>query len=399
MLAKKNGGRTSKSDALSEDPSKILKQDNSIFNRIRAKAKPTKKEKEPTPSNESIPVPEKEETIEEIFEKLRGGSDSGRSYGDLVTKDERLGKIAMVVEGQGPTIREKDLVETSSGIYQLSRIGDLPPLNIISKVLSDLGGEDLAQKIDVLDIHITPYGYAAFSTSMGLISAFFFLLVSVLFSFSIAFSLISCFIVFLVVSVFVLLIPSFKSKSGAQEIDRVLPYALRHISALLTAGLSIFDAFISVSKTDYGRLSKEFERVVWNVKSGESLPEALEEMNARVNSKPLNRVIIHIKRALQMGGDVSTIISQIADDITFEYRMKIADYVEKLNALAIVYLIVGIVGPVIVGIFTLVYSIPVLTGGEGGKSFSTFSTLTLLFVFPMLLFMLTYLTKVLQPKA
>jgi flagellar protein FlaJ len=203
-------------------------------------------------------------------------------------------------------------------------------------------------------------------------------------------------LIFFLASAVIAVYPIMRNRSNAAAIDKELPYALRHMSSLLTAGISIFDSINSVAKADYGPLSEELEKVSWTVRSGENLSDALGDSAARINSKSFNRVVIHIKRALQMGGDVAEIISKIADDLTFELRMKISDFVGKLNALAIVYLVGGIVGPVMVSVLSIVFNVPLLGGGSGGMS-PLMVAFIMLLVFPMLMVLLVYMTKIMEP--
>jgi archaeal flagellar protein FlaJ len=311
--------------------------------------------------------------------------------------EKRLGKIKGSVSGTATEFRERDIAgHQIPGVYKLYAVGEIPPLNIFAKIFYGMKKTQLSASLSALDIPLYPEEYAAFASATGFISGAL-LLVSMLLlgSFDVIMAIIAFVVGYALVSFFVLSYPSMHSSSSGRGIEKNLPYALRHMSALLSAGISIFDSIVSVSKSDYGPLSKELEQVVWDVKSGESLSDALEESGIRVNSKAYSRVVIHIRRALQMGGDISQIIGQIADDLTFEMRMKISDFVEKLNAFAIVYLIGGIVGPVVIAIFSVVNS---LSFFGGGGTDPMMLTLLLLLAFPMMMFVIVYVVKLMEPK-
>lgn len=340
--------------------------------------------------------PRQDESLEQVFEKLKEG-ESAVPSGAVVQGGERLDKIRGVISGGVPEIEERELTgEKISGVYRLFQIGKILPLNLLSKAFFNSKGDSLETSLEVSNIPLYPEEYAAFSVAIGFIlSVVFFLFFLFLTSFEIILSLLVFFVSLIIISLFVLVYPNLRTKSTARDIDKQLPFALRHMSALLSAGISIFDSIVSVSKAEYGALSYELDHVVWNVKSGQSLSDALEDSTLRVGSKPFNRVVVHIRRALQMGGDVAQIISQIAEDLTFEMRMKISDFVEKLNAFAVVYIIGGIVGPVVISIFSVVGSVPVVSGG--GTDPLTIMFL-LLFIFPLVMAMIAYVIKAMEPR-
>jgi len=251
-----------------------------------------------------------------------------------------------------------------------------------------------------------PDEYTSFSVGIGFIFSILIFVLIFLLVFpssptlsSLLMPLVGFIVSLLLISIFVTKLPSIQIKSSSRDVDRQLPYALRHMSALLSAGISIFDSIVSVSKADYGLLSDELDKVVWDVKSGENFSEALEDASNRVGSTSFTRVTIHIRRALQMGGDVASIIGQIAEDLTFEMRMKISDFVEKLNAFAIVYLIGGIVGPVVIAVFTVVGSAkPLQDVGSGGMIDTTMLMFMILVMFPLIMLFITYIVRLMEPK-
>jgi len=346
---------------------------------------------------------EKFESIDQVFQKLRK-DESVKPVVKAKPGGKRLDKIGGTILGEVPEVKERDLTgQQISGIYALNPLGRFPPLNFLSKVMYSISSKSLESDLQNSNIPLYPDEYANFSVAIGFIVA---LLVSVLtlviiqFNLSLLIFVIIAFILTIsVVSLIVVNLPSIQVKSGSSDVDKQLPFALRHLSALLTAGISIFDSIVSVSKTDYGHLAKELDKVVWDVKSGENLSDALDEASHRIGSRSFMRVTVHIRRALQMGGDIAKIISQIADDLTFEMRMKVSDFVEKLNAFAIVYIIGGIVGPVVIAVFSVVGSAGSFQQQGIAASMDQFSLLFLMvIVFPMLMVLIAYIVHVMEPK-
>lgn len=346
-------------------------------------------------------------SIDEVFETLKkeeAERPTKIKVGEKIS-DTRIGKIGGRIIGEAPVIKERELTgQAVTGLYTLHPLGALPPFNILSKVLYNISGKFLARDLKAANISLYPDEYANFAVAMGAIFAIIItLFVVVLTGFSVS-GLMMGLLVFILgaflIAFFVINAPHLQLKSGSSDVDKQLPFALRHMSALLSAGISIFDSLVSVSKTDYGHLTKELDTVVWDVKSGENLSDALDEASRRIGSHSFTRVTVHIRRALQMGGDVASIISQIADDLSFEMRMKVSDFVEKLNAFAIVYIIGGIVGPVVISVFSIVGSAGSFQQqGLGGGGIDQVSLLFLMIgVFPLMMALIAYIVHVMEPK-
>ncbi|MBI5036817.1 type II secretion system F family protein [Candidatus Micrarchaeota archaeon] len=156
-----------------------------------------------------------------------------------------------------------------------------------------------------------------------------------------------------------------KSVSGqrASQVDRSLPFALRQVSTQVKAGVSFHKAMQSIASSNYGILSEEFTRVVNEVNSGETMQAALMKLSRRTRSKGLKRTVTQILRSFKSGGNLSQIISDIADDVSFESRMNIRDFTEKLNFVNVIYIMVGVVAPVTLAILSSIMQIPLFAGG------------------------------------
>ena len=345
---------------------------------------------------------EKFETIDQVFAKLK--KEEGEApvlKAKIGGGPKRLEKIGGTIMGKVQEVKPRELTgQKISGVYKIYALGAAPPLNLLSRVLYKTGRESLEGDLENANVPLYADEYANFSAAIGLIFAIL-LAVTVLFltQFSAVFAILAFLLFLFIISFIVINIPSMQVRGGASDVEKQLPFALRHMSALLSAGISIFDAIVSVSKTDYGTLSETLDKVVWDVKSGANLSDALDAAAHRVGSHSFMRVTVHIKRALQMGGDVAGIISQIAEDLSFEMRMKVSDFVEKLNAFAIVYLIGGIVGPVVIGVFSIVGSAGVGQGQIAAAGIDQFSMIfLLLIIFPLVMTLIAYVVHAMEPK-
>ena len=154
-----------------------------------------------------------------------------------------------------------------------------------------------------------------------------------------------------------------KANSRALKVDRALPFALRQISTQVRAGVTFHKAIVSVAGAGYGVLSDEFEKLLSDLERGLSTEEALSRLARRSRSKSLKRAVTQIVRSFKTGGNLSDIINDIAQDVSFETRMKIRDFTEKLNFVNILFIMIAVVAPVAATIISAILQIPLFAAG------------------------------------
>ena len=127
---------------------------------------------------------------------------------------------------------------------------------------------------------------------------------------------------------------------------------------------------------------------------------ALEKWAEKTRSEGLRRMISHLVRALRTGGNLSDIMVTIAEDVSFERRMKIADFAEKLNLLALFLMMTAVVFPVMITILTSIGSAPSIK--QYLSVFSVFNQTFLALVYfvicPAALLMFMYFIKASDPE-
>ncbi len=196
-----------------------------------------------------------------------------------------------------------------------------------------------------------------------------------------------------------LTIPRSKANKLANQIEKELPFALRHMSIEIRAGVGIYKTMESIASSGYGPLSIGFKWVLSQIEKGEPTEDVLEEWAQRTRSDAVKRVVSHMVRALRTGGNLSEIMVTIAEDVSFERRAKIADFAEKLNLLGLFLMMAIIVLPVMITILTTIASAPSIA--QYLKMFSFFSKDFLIFIYfiisPALMFIFMYFIKTSDP--
>ncbi|KXB01452.1 hypothetical protein AKJ41_01535 [candidate division MSBL1 archaeon SCGC-AAA259O05] len=99
------------------------------------------------------------------------------------------------------------------------------------------------------------------------------------------------------------------------ELEDGLPDALRQMSAVLRAGVSMDAALEDVAQSEYGPLSEEFERTLAQVRRGRSIQGALEAMARRTRSELFERAFFLVVEGMRKGAELASVLEAVSNDI------------------------------------------------------------------------------------
>lgn len=156
--------------------------------------------------------------------------------------------------------------------------------------------------------------------------------------------------------VFMLYYPKIQQRRMYADLNFELPYALRHMGIELKSGKGLHDTLVTVANANYGSFSVELKRVLEEVRYGQSTESSLLEMSNRVNSNGLSRCTQQIIGTLRVGGNLANSLEIIADDISFDMKVKLKEYAQKLNGFILIYTFIAILAPVILLIMLMAAS-------------------------------------------
>jgi len=210
--------------------------------------------------------------------------------------------------------------------------------------------------------------------------------------FGIEIGLIVGFLIFMM-PLLIFFLPKMKQGSKSNAAARELPFALRQMATELRAGTGLHDSMQSIATSGYGPLSEEFSRALEEIRYGETTEKALLDMSNRINSEGLERAIHQITRTLTSGGDLAKTLTVIADDTSYEMRMKLKDYAQKLNSFTMIYMFIAILAPVI----TLIMLIAASTV-MGAVLPPVLLLIMYLFFFPLIVAFMAFMIKRLEPQ-
>ncbi len=155
-----------------------------------------------------------------------------------------------------------------------------------------------------------------------------------------------------------LLTPANIANRRGAEISLEMPFALRHMATELKSGAGIYRTLQLIATADYGTLSEEFARTINEIEEGIDAKDALKNMGLRVQSQSMKNALNHIIRAMKTGGNLSEVMSDIAEDVSVEIRSRISEFSEKMNFFGVIFIFLGIVFPVMVAILGGIVNAP-----------------------------------------
>ena len=113
-----------------------------------------------------------------------------------------------------------------------------------------------------------------------------------------------------------------------KEVEDKLPDFLRDIASSTASGMTIYDAIRSASEGDYGELTSELKMMVSQLSWGISIQDALNNFAKRINTNEVKRLAITINKALEIGGNTSSVFNSAAKEIDQIKRVELQRKIE-----------------------------------------------------------------------
>lgn len=285
--------------------------------------------------------------------------------------------------------------------------------DVIKPVLDFIKNFPLSQEIGYYlysaNMKYSPNQYLALSAAGGIVVGlilFIIMLLATIATFNIVFILVLpltfAILGWLIATIIILSIPKTRAKARGDACSVELPFALRHMSTELKAGIGLYKTIQAIASNDYGVLSEEFARTINEIEEGADTRIALKHLSLRTQSKPLKKTINHILRAMRIGGNLSTAMSDIADDVSDDMRNSILEFSQNMNFFAVIFIFIGIVLPVAIMILGAIRNSPIAVSGQDVfKNIPLTPEVLLVFfvvIMPVLFFMMIFMVNRMQPK-
>ncbi len=350
------------------------------------------------------------DAVENIVKKMK---DKYKEQG--IEFEEPQGKLAalrgVITDTSGPQVNTQMVEELTefksplvSSLGKLFLRFELVLKPILKAVKKFPVSKELAYHLYSANMAYSVQQYLALTVAAASIVFFIALVLSILGSvilkFSVLLALLLAIGVFLFTLVIILLIPKSIGQRRGDDTSSELPFALRHMSSSLRAGIGLHKTLQTIAAADYGVLSQEFSRTLNEIEEGTDTQVALRHFALRTQSRALRSALLHIIRALKTGGSLSDIMNDIAEDVSFELRLKISDFAEKMNFFGVIFIFGAIVLPVFLAIIGAVANAPLgkasLTGTLNLQPQMILIIYTVLM--PLVLAFLVFYVKMTQPR-
>lgn len=150
-------------------------------------------------------------------------------------------------------------------------------------------------------------------------------------------------------------LPAIKAKKRTRQLEKELPYALRHVLIEVHAGIPLYQAMVSVSE-GYGEASEEFEKIVKEINGGVPQIKAMENAIVRNPSMQFRRSLWQMINALKSGADLAASLEALVDSIVQKQILDVRKYGKELNPYTMMYMLVAVILPSLGVTFLMILS-------------------------------------------
>jgi archaeal flagellar protein FlaJ len=156
---------------------------------------------------------------------------------------------------------------------------------------------------------------------------------------------------------FVLLIqlPLIKKRNYAKKIEAELPLFLLRLATEIRLGKNFSTAIKDLSKGN-DCVSKEFEKVVYDLHKGASFSESLNKMNERLNSAQIRRALSNLNNIQNQGSKDTSGLKKLAEEMLLKQRIESKEFSGKMTVYALVFIAVSAIVPAMFQSFLLIGS-------------------------------------------
>jgi len=172
--------------------------------------------------------------------------------------------------------------------------------------------------------------------------------------------------------------PKAKGAVEGRAVEKDVLFAARDMVISLRSGMPLFNSIVAAS-TGYGAASIEFKHIVERIQLGVPIEQAIEEESNKSKSKTFKKIMLQTSVTLRSGADVVATLEGVVDEVEQERVIELRRYGQRLNALAMFYMLFGVIFPSMGVAVAMIFSTFI--------SIFSITSATLVFVFIFLAFM------------
>ncbi len=138
--------------------------------------------------------------------------------------------------------------------------------------------------------------------------------------------------------------PIRKTKSVGNDVEKDVLFAARDMIVSMRSGVPLFNAMATVS-VGYGAASREFEKIIDRVQLGMPMDQAIDEVSEKSRSATFKKLMLQASTSIKVGSDVISSIQEVINDVSQERVIELRRYGQRLNAIAMFYMLFGVIFP------------------------------------------------------
>jgi pilus assembly protein TadC len=160
--------------------------------------------------------------------------------------------------------------------------------------------------------------------------------------------------------------PKYKMKDRERNINTNLPFAIDHMAAVVSAGVSPNAMFQLISQSkEYGQVSIEIEKIVEYVELfGYDIMSAVEKVAAVSPSKQMKEFLEGFISTIESGGELKQFLRESADQTMLHYRLERQKFTESISTFSDIYTGLMVASPLF---FVAALSMVSILGGTIGN--------------------------------
>jgi len=148
--------------------------------------------------------------------------------------------------------------------------------------------------------------------------------------------------------------PYIKEMNRIDEIETVLPEALRQMADTLKAGGTYEYALREISTADYGPLTKEIDTVLRKLEEGENFENSLKSLSENIDSRLVQRSVTIIIDSLKAGAGLADVLDEIAEDIRELHHINVERRTRTMMGFLFIFFAGSVVAPAIFGLVSAI---------------------------------------------
>ncbi|MGV8150648.1 MAG: type II secretion system F family protein [Candidatus Woesearchaeota archaeon] len=135
-----------------------------------------------------------------------------------------------------------------------------------------------------------------------------------------------------------------KAKKIEQYISREVVFAGRFLIIELESGIPMYNTFENIGK-NYKYVGIYFNSINEKIKLGTGLDDAINETIDVCPSENLRKLLWQILNSMNTGADISAALNSVLENIVREQNIAMKEFGNKLNPLAMFYMMIAVIVP------------------------------------------------------